>query len=193
MLSFIGVPIVVLSVPPNFAPPTFCRTSLTARPMQRLARRESPEPSAPCDESRPASCRIGPLTITQGVAPMVVACTPCRLNGSSSMASTAASTTRRCDGSQPAITAFAATLPTVQVLYMGRAQAGDSVGSRAVPAIIAATRSAVGGINGRPSDQPAASIASCSDIILQAVAAATKDDELARVRRARAVLTTSSP
>ena len=50
MLYFIGVPSVVLSVMPSLAPPTFCMISLTARPMQALARR--PELRA-CDAITP--------------------------------------------------------------------------------------------------------------------------------------------
>ena len=50
---------------------------------------------------------------------MVVACTPWRLNASLSMASTPASTIRKCSGAHPAITALAATKPTVAEEYIG--------------------------------------------------------------------------
>lgn len=111
MVYFIGVPRVVDSVPPSFAPPQFCSTSLTARPMQPLAR--WPDPSAPMPELTPAAVRTGPDTIEHGVAPIVVAETPWALNSGSKRHSTAASTVVSCLGSHPAITALIATY-TVQ-------------------------------------------------------------------------------
>jgi len=77
-------------------------------------------------------------------------------------AATAASTTGRYSGRQPAITAFTATFSTVHGTRSGGAMATISSGARLVPESIASTRFSVGGTSGRPSLQPRSNIASTS-------------------------------
>ena len=84
---------VVASVLPILAPPTFCSTSLSARPTDALARK--PLPSAPCAWLKPSATRPGPLITTTGVAPIVVAWTPWRLYSCESIDSMAAMTQRK--------------------------------------------------------------------------------------------------
>ena len=98
--------------------------------------------------------RIGPLTMTTGPTGMVVASSPCALNSSVHAASTAASTTGRYSGLQPASTALIATFSTVHGTRSGGTTATTSCGSRRVPSSIACTRRSVGGTTGRPSVQP---------------------------------------
>ena len=86
-----GVPKVARSTPPGLPPPTLRMTSCSARPMVELAR--LPWPSALTPEFMPIILRMGPFTMTMGPTNIVVATTPCRLNASSSAASTAAITT----------------------------------------------------------------------------------------------------
>src|SRR2546425_8922897 len=96
---------------PGRAPPRFTQTSRTARPIVALARQ--PEPKTPAAQLISSARRTGPLTITSGVGALVVALTPCRSNASSQTASTAAITTGRYSGRQPAITALIAIFSTV--------------------------------------------------------------------------------
>ena len=72
-------------------PPTLSMISRIARPIVAFAR--LPEPKALAPPFIPISRAIGPLTITNGEAMWVVACTPFRLNGQSVRASIAARTT----------------------------------------------------------------------------------------------------
>ena len=81
--------------------------------------------------------RTGPLTITTGPTGMVVASTPWALNSSVHAASTAASTTGRYSGRQPASTALIATFSTVHSTRSGGTTATMSSGGRRVPASIA--------------------------------------------------------
>ncbi len=110
----------------------------------------------------PIACVTGPFTTMTGPAGIVVASTPCTLNASVQAASTAASTTGRCSGRQPASTALTATFSTVQGTRSGGTIATTSSGARVVPASIASTRSSVGGTTGSPSVQPRAYAASTS-------------------------------
>ena len=87
---------------------------------------------------------------------------PCALNSSVHAASTAASTTGRYSGRQPASTAFTATFSTVHSTRSGGITATISSGARVVPVSMRATRSIVGATTGRPSVHPRANIASCS-------------------------------
>ena len=106
--------------------------------------------------------RIGPFTITTGPTGIVVASTPWMLNSSVQIASTAASTTGRYSGKQPAITALIATFSTVAGARSGATIATTSSGARVVPASIASTRREEGATTGRPSVQPRANSASAS-------------------------------
>ena len=93
--------------------------------------------------------------MTTGPEKYVVASRPWMLNSSVHAASTAASTTGRYSGWQPAITALIATFSTVHSTRSGGTTATTSSGSRVVPVSMRATRSWVGGTTGRPSVQPA--------------------------------------
>ena len=77
----------------------------------------------------PNSWAMGPLTMTAGAAPPVVAWTLARLNPGCRAALTAATTTGKCGGWQPAITALMATFSRVTCALRGcttpRAVAGD--------------------------------------------------------------------
>ncbi len=84
------------------------------------------------------------------------------LNCSVHAASTAASTTGRYSGLQPAITALIATFSTLHSTRSGGTTATISSGARVVPCSMRMTRSSVGATSGRPSLQPRANIASCS-------------------------------
>ncbi len=110
----------------------------------------------------PISLRIGPLTITTGPENHRVHSRPWMLNRSVQAASTAASTTGRYSGLQPAITALIATCSTVTGTSAGGTTATTSCGSRLVPSSIRRTRASVGGTTGRPSVQPRSNMASAS-------------------------------
>ena len=154
MVNFLGPPMVVLSVPPNCARPQFCKTSFTARPMVALARLFWPLPRAPCLKFRwlAWAIRLLPLMISIGVAPIVVACTPCKLKAGSNMARTAAITMVKWQGWQPARMELMATLATVHVAKMGGILPNTVDGGRSVPVSIHLNRSSVGGTMGKPSD-----------------------------------------
>src|SRR4051794_29619763 len=102
----------------------------------------------------PISRRTGPFTTSTGPTNIVVASTPCMENAGSSTASTAASTTGKYSGLQPAITALIATFSTVSTPELGGQMPTTSFGSRLVPASMRSTRCCVGGTTGSPSDQP---------------------------------------
>ncbi len=91
-----------------------------------------------------------------------MASSPWALNSAVQAASTAASTTGRYSGRQPAITALTATFSTVQSTRSGGTTATTSSGALDVPASMASTRSGVGGTTGNPSDHPRAYIHSHS-------------------------------
>ena len=134
------------------APPRLKRMSRIARPIVALAR--NPEPKTFAPPFTPSRFATGPLTIVRGAQGWVVDCTPFKLKASSSSASTAASTTGRYSGRQPAITALIATASTVALPPRGGSGPSSSAGSRRVPASIARTRSGVGGTTGSPSVHP---------------------------------------
>jgi hypothetical protein len=79
--------------------------------MVALARQ--PGPNTPAPQLMSSAKRIGPLTTISGAGAFVVADTPCRSKASSHTASTAAITTGRYSGRQPAITALMAIFSTV--------------------------------------------------------------------------------
>src|SRR5437660_10292401 len=101
----------------------------------------------------PRSPATGPLTTTSTAHGCVVVWTAYRLNGSCAAARIAASTTGRCSGRQPAITALTATFSTVASAHVGGSDATTSAGGRPAAATNAATRSGVGGTSGSPSPQ----------------------------------------
>ena len=137
---------------PGLPPPTLRITNCSARPMVELAR--LPWPSAFLSVFMPMRRRIGPFTITIGPENHSVHSRPCILNVSVHAASTAASTTGKYSGLQPAMTAFTATFSTVHSASVGGTTAMISSGARVVAANMAATRASVGGTTGNPSDQP---------------------------------------
>ena len=109
---------------------------------------------------RPMASRTGPLTTTSCPAGWVVTAWACRLNAGSSTACAAAATTGKYSGRQPASTAQAATRASVASPIAGGTRPREASPSR--PPSIASTRSAVGGITGRPSVQPRSNISSSS-------------------------------
>src|SRR5207237_6350568 len=137
---------------PGVAPPTFTQTRRSARPIVALARH--PEPKTPAPQLMSSAVRIGPPTITSGDGAFVVADTPWRSNASSHTASTAAITTGRYSGRQPAITALTATFSTVAPPMFGGTTATTSCAPRRVPPSMRTTRSGVGGTTGSPSVRP---------------------------------------
>src|SRR5437763_1765525 len=96
---------------PGIAPPTLTQTRRSARPIVALARQ--PGPKTPAPQLSSSLARRGPFTTTSGAGALVVAETPCRSKASSHTASTAATTTGRYSGRQPAITALTAIFSTV--------------------------------------------------------------------------------
>jgi hypothetical protein len=128
--------------------------------MVELARLPWPKTFFP--EFMPMARRTGPFTTITGPEGIVVASSPCMLNSSVQTASTAARTTGRNSGRQPAMTAFTATFSTVQGARSGGTTATTWSGARVVPSSMATTRSSVGGTSGRPSLQPRANMASNS-------------------------------
>ena len=72
-----------------------------------------------------SSRATGPLTTSSGVTFSSVVCTPRMLNSGSSTQATAASTTGRYSGRQPAITALAATFSTVARPFSGSTSPSD--------------------------------------------------------------------
>ena len=106
-----GVPCVALSPRPGCAPPMLSSTSRIARPIEAFAGKAGPK--QPLPEWMPSSLAIGPLTTIVSATGCVVAFSPATLCASSRIACTAASTTGKTRGSQPAIAALAATPSTV--------------------------------------------------------------------------------
>ena len=153
-----GEPNVARSTSPGRPPPTLRTTNWTARPMVELARLPWPSELSPL--FMPMRPPTGPFTTSTGPTLMVVASTPCMLNSSVQAASSAAITTGRCSGMQPAITALTATFSTEHSTRLGGTTATRSDGSRVVPSSMRSTLASVGGTTGRPSDQPRSHIAS---------------------------------
>ena len=76
------------------------------------------------------------------------------LNASVQAPSSAANTTGRYSGLQPAITALIATFSTLHSTRSGGTIATTSSAARFVPSSMASTRCGVGGTSGKPSLQP---------------------------------------
>src|SRR5215813_7481113 len=140
------------------APPRLATTSRSARPMVPLARQ--PGPKQPAAQLMSRALRTGPLTMKRGEGKLVVADTPWRSKASSHIASTPAMITGMYAGRQPAMTALTAIFSTVPRPKLGGTKAMRSLASRPEPATMAATRSRVGGITGRPSVTPRSKSAS---------------------------------
>ena len=103
----------------------------------------------------PISAAIGPLTTAHSAAPPVLVSTVCRLNAASNIASSAATTTGKYSGLQPAITALIAAFSSVTPRPRAGRKPISSSGSVApTSSSIASTRAGVGGTIGRPSVQP---------------------------------------
>ena len=104
-------------------------------------------PIAPIPEFIPISSRIGPLTTTMLPIEDMLLWRPV------SPVEASASSTGKCSGAAPAITAFTATFSTSYAQYsmpiVGRVLPTISSGARLVPASIASTRSSVGSTIGR--------------------------------------------
>ena len=96
---------------PGIAAQAFIRIKRTARPMVALAR--LPGPNRLFLELMFSSFAAGPFTMDNIAEPPMLEDGPTRLNMGSNIASVAASTTGMYSGRHPAITALAATLPTV--------------------------------------------------------------------------------
>ena len=128
-------------------------TSRSARPIVAFAR--LPGPSALWRAFMPISAAIGPLTIAHSAAPPVLVSTVWRLNASSNIASSAATTTGKYSGRQPAMTALIAACSSVTPRpRAGRKPISVSGSSASTTSSSACTRSGVGATIGSPSVQP---------------------------------------
>src|ERR1044071_4793232 len=141
-------------MPPGTPPPTLRTTSCSARPIVALARLPWPMQLRPL--FMPMRWAIGPLTTSTGPEKYVVHRRPCMLKRSVHAACTAASTTGRYSGKQPAMTALIATFSTVTGTRSGGTTATTSSGARLVPSRMRSTRAGVGGPAGRRPAGPAA-------------------------------------
>ena len=150
-VNFAGVPWVARSPCPGVAPPMLICTSRSARPRVALVSKAGPK--RPIPACAPISRAIGPLSSISTVFGWVVALTPLMLNSGRPMPCTAAASAGNMRGSQPAITAQTAAACTVASPWRGAITPSTSSGSRPQYSSIASTRSAVGAITGRPSDQ----------------------------------------
>ena len=123
-----------------------------ARPMVALAR--LPGPNRLLRELMFSSRTTGPWTMVRMPEPPMLEDGPTRLKTGSSMASVAVITTGMYSGRQPAMTALAATLPTVISRRRSGSSPMTSVDGLPVRSMNSATRASVGGTTGRPSVQP---------------------------------------
>ena len=113
-----------------------------------------PGPRALCRVLKPSSVVSGPLTTTQSAAPPVEVTAALALKRGSRRHSTAASTTGKYSGLQPAITALIAVCSAVTVRCRAGTLPSTSSGAMSPAASMASTRSGVGGTIGRPSVHP---------------------------------------
>ena len=150
-----GMARVALSISPMIKPATLRTNRRSARPIVALAR--YPGPKQPESPLMPSCSAMGPLTITTGAAPPVVAWHPARLNGVCKAALTQATTTGKYSGRQPAITALIATFSMVTSELEGWATPRDSDGSSPQGPSIRRTASSVAGTTGIPSVHPCSS------------------------------------
>ena len=149
-----GWPWVDLSAMPGAMRKTLRMISRTARPMVALARLPGPKRLTPA--FMPISSTIGPLTISSGAEPPVLAVLPWKLYGRSFMASKAATRIGKYSGRQPAMTAFTAAACTVSCRPVAGCSAITASGGCVAHSSIACTRDSSGGTTGSPSVQPCA-------------------------------------
>ena len=147
-----GWPMTLRSKTPGMAAHAFISINRMARPMVALAR--FPGPNRLFRELMFSSLVIGPFTMDKMAAPPMLDDGPTRLNTGSNMASVAVKTTGMYSGRQPAITAFAATLPTVISRRRSGSSPTTSSEDRPERSMNSPTRCSVGGTTGRPSVQP---------------------------------------
>ncbi len=137
----------------GWAPPRFQVTSRIARPIARFARAPPPLKI----DSRVAIARsvtARPDTMTSGQQGCVVVTIPARLKRGSSIMSSAVSTTGKCSGRQPAMTALAATASTVAMRPLGGIAPSAWLAGRPDAATSRATTRRSGGNEGSPSVSP---------------------------------------
>ena len=102
----------------------------------------------------PISWRIGPFSTTSTAQPPVLAVAPCSRNGSCIIAVHAVTTTGKCIGRQPAITALIASFSAVIASPRTGSMPISWSGGIITQSRQARTASSVGGTIGRPSVQP---------------------------------------
>ena len=151
-LNFPGWPWVDLSEMPGSIWNTLRRISRVARPIVALGR--LPGPNRLTSEFMPISSASGPLTISSGADPPVLAVEPWKLKSGRSIASKAATTMGKCSGRHPAITAFTAAACSDRSRPVAGCREITVSGGRLSAASIAFTRSTAGGTTGKPSVQP---------------------------------------
>ena len=123
-----------------------------ARPIAVVAR--SLEPSALKPPLMPRSLRTGPFTTIRIAQPPVLAVAPWSRNGSRSIAVNAATTTGKCIGRQPAITALTASFSALIARWRTGSTPMSWPGGMPTHSRHACTAAGVGGTTGRPSVQP---------------------------------------
>src|SRR5262250_421929 len=141
-------------IAPGAAPPMFCHTRRTARPIVALARQ--PGPKTPALQLTSRAARTGPLSTRRRATASVVPDTPTRAKAWSQIASTPAITAGRYSARHPAMTALTAIFSTVARPRRGATRPISSSRDRPLASTAAATRAAVGGTTGRPSVTPRA-------------------------------------
>ena len=123
-----------------------------ARPITAVAR--SLLPSALKVPVAPSSRRIGPFSTTSTAQPPVLAVAPCIRNSSCIIAVQAVTTTGKCIGRQPAITALIASFSAVTASPRTGSMPINWSGGIIAHSRQACTASGVGGTTGSPSVQP---------------------------------------
>ena len=123
-----------------------------ARPIAAVARSLLPNALKP--PLAPISSRIGPFSTISTAQPPVLAVAPCARNGSCIIAVQAVTTTGKCIGRQPAITALTASFSAVTARPRTGSTPISWSGGIIAQSRQARTASSVGGTIGRPSVQP---------------------------------------
>src|ERR1700704_2196544 len=143
---------------PGWQPRPLSNTSRSARPIVALARTPGPKRFPP--PCRPIASRTGPLTITMSAAPPVLVAGPWSVNSGSPIAASAAPTTGKYSGRQPAMTALIAACHAVTARSRTGSWSSTASARQGPPASICSTSATVGGTTGRPSVQSRAKQAS---------------------------------
>src|SRR5690606_2641871 len=123
-----------------------------ARPTVAFA--TQPGPKVPWPALKPSRSTASPWTITSGATGPVVAWTPARFASGRHIARTAARTTGKTSGGQPAISALIATTRSVARPSRGGTMPTSASGRAPLFARKASRRAFVGTTIGRPSPQP---------------------------------------